>query len=102
MEYVNGYLLSNRVAEMLQQVEMLPHYVMIDFKKHFTEDTILASWIQYNTYPHMHKEDTLVDYIVYMFDKCREYDRKHAYLRLDSVGVSDEGNMYIKIEEAIF
>jgi len=100
MRKINGYLLSNRVAEMLEQVELLPHYVMAKFKTHFTEDAILASWIQYYTYPEMRKENSFEDYITYMFDKCAEYDRKSKHLNLLSVYV-EEGYWNVDIEEDI-
>jgi len=100
MMKVNGYLLSNRVAEMLQQVEFIPTYVQKQFDQLFSKDAVLASWIQYYTYPDTRKKDTTTEYVEYMFRKCCEYDKK-SNLRLVSVYM-EEGNWNVNIEEEIF
>lgn len=101
MKKINGYLLNNRVAELLQRVELLPCYVMIKFKEHFTDDAILASWVQYNTHLAMRKSHTTEDYITYMFDKCAEYDKKSKHVQLARVYLEELG-FNVTINEVIF
>ena len=103
MQKINGYLLDTRVAEMLQRVEFLPHYVMLEFKKHFSSDAVLAAWIQYYTFLEIRKKHNhgYSDYITYMFEKCCQYDKKSDRLELRKVYVMCD-NWVVDIEEKIF
>jgi len=106
MEKINGYLISNRLAELLQRIVPLPVYVRKEFDKHFTGEAILASWIQYNTYPQsinkslLANSDSEKDYIDYMFRKCAEYDKVSEQLFIHKVHQDEDiGEWFCTIVE---
>lgn len=106
MEKINGYLISNRLAELLQRIVPLPVYVRKEFDKHFTDEAILASWIQYNTYPQsinkslLANNDSEKDYIDYMFRKCAEYDKVSDQLFIHKVHQDEDiGEWFCTIVE---
>lgn len=108
MKKIDGYLISNRLAELLQRIVPLPVYVRKEFSKYFTDEAILASWIQYNTYPqsisisHLTNTDSEKDYLDYMFRKCVEYDKLHGELFMHKVHQDEDiGEWFVTIEEVI-